>query len=185
MGLFLKQMKSLTWSEGTRGHLRSYSPVEINTNAVWSLIVNSVFSPHSASSPRISISVWVEEWLNQKFDIVLVAGKLTSGYFSDEPLAVCWWDPFTGVDAAIDRNDFGSASNFESNDWSTFTRFAEFFVDDVTENLVKECIFVPLHFLWYSYSQIFPISIYTSETQMTHKTNFILWRYILWQTYYS
>ena len=42
------------------------------------------------------------------------------------------------MDTAIDRDNLRSASDFESDDWSTFTRFAEFFVDDVTENLVKE-----------------------------------------------
>ena len=128
-----------------KGHSRSfeviwymirfwYSPVEIYTHTAWSLIVNSVLSPHSTSSPSVCISVWVEDWLNQEFNIVLVAGKLTSGNFSDEPLAVCWWDPFAGMDTAIDGDNFRSASDFESDDWSAFTSGTKFFVDDVTKN---------------------------------------------------
>ena len=82
----------------------------------------SVFSPHSVAIPGVDVPVGIEKRHNDEGNIAEVSVELAVLGFVQKPLAVGGRDPFSSVKTAIDGDDLGSGTNFDTEHIPSFER---------------------------------------------------------------
>ena len=87
--------------------------VKIDTDACTVTGV-SVLSPHSVAVPRVDIAIRVDDGHDDEGDVVEVLVELAITDLVHEPLAIRGRDPLSGVDSAIDGDDFGARADLDS-----------------------------------------------------------------------
>ena len=69
------------------------------------LVRLSIFTPKTIIKKRIFVSVWIDGWLNYKFNIGSVLSKFSIQKLVDEPLAVGWCNPITCIHTTVDSDN--------------------------------------------------------------------------------